>query len=849
MYVLLCQKKKKKIRCNQVPISTSHLPRVNSSLIKDAWEFYLLDYPDKQFVTSLLHIIDHGASLGFTGPNHPQACRNLSSAFDAPDAVNTSIHSLRKNGHIHGPFPSPPLPNFRASPLGTVTRKRKTKRRLINHLSWPTGSSVNDGIPDSEAHIHYENFEQAIHLIRSFGRGSLLAKLDLKDAFHHIPVRPQDWHLLGFHWQSNFYYAVVLVFGVKTAPYIFNLFAEALHWIFQRHLPGDLHHYLDDFLLAFRPSTSLQTANRAVTWCQDLCNQLGLSTQEEKTVRPCTCLEFLGLEVDTSLMEARLPIDKLSFLRQTLTDWSSKQTTNLRELQQLTGFLQFASQVIPHSRAFLRRLIDFSTTFRSPFAIRHIPAYAHADIIWWQTFADAWNGKRFIDSSYTTTHVYTDASGTKGLGGIFHPYWYSSRVPRRFRKRDIQFKEIYAVLQAILRWGHLWRHCHVIFHIDNSAIVDALSKETNRSRFTMSIVRLIVMLSASLEFSFSASWLSSSMNFLADSASRFLYSHLFSLSPSLNRQNSSTNPHLVGIKRMLTSRLRSPSSFGTGSPQAQGVPTAPDNAHLLTSSLCTHASSIPTGHTSPPIKQQCLNGSLTSVHRGASSPQQSRHTWVTSKLFTLMPIVPSKLSKPPLHRGSSVVSNATLVTAPANQLPPLPLTSCTVLLPSPSQPPPSQQQMSMQPLNLHSSGSCVQGNLPLRPTSTPHSILPPTLREDLLISTPPSITPPTSLSRSPPPKQILSERELPYPLPLLTPAPVQSKRFNTFFVPTLEHQMPPFSATQMAHPCNIQSLSANYVSSSQTQGTMPVNTLVTPFGAVQRLQRLKLDSRNMRSNN
>ena len=481
--------------------------------------------------------------------------------------------------------------------------------------------------------------------------------------------RPQDWHLLGFHWQSNFYYAVVLVFGVKTAPYIFNLFAEALHWIFQRHLPGDLRHYLDDFLLAFHPSTSLQTTNRAVTWCQDLCNQLGLSTQEEKTVRPCTCLEFLGLEVDTSLMEARLPIDKLSFLRQTLTDWSSKQTTNLRELQQLTGFLQFASQVIPHSRAFLRRLIDFSTTFRSPFAIRRIPAYAHADIIWWQTFADAWNGKRFIGSSYTTTHVYTDASGTKGLGGIFHPYWYSSRVPRRFRKRDIQFKEIYAVLQAILRWGHLWRHCHVIFHIDNSAIVDALSKETNRSRFTMSIVRLIVMLSASLEFSFSASWLSSSMNFLADSASCFLYSHLFSLSPSLNRQNSSTNPHLIGIKRMLTSRLRSPSSFGTGSPQAQGVPTAPDNAHILTSSLCTHASSIPTGHISLPIKQQCLNGSLTSVHRGASSPQQSRHTWVTSKLFTLMPIVPSKLSKPPLHRGSSVVSNATLVTAPANQPP------------------------------------------------------------------------------------------------------------------------------------------------------------------------------------
>jgi hypothetical protein len=56
------------------------------------------------------------------------------------------------------------------------------------------------------------------------------------------------------------------------------------------------------------------------------------------------------------------------------------------------------------------------------------------------------------------------------------------------------------VLQAILRWGHLWKHHHIIFHIDNSAIVDALSKETNRSRFTMSqaVVRLIIMLSAYL---------------------------------------------------------------------------------------------------------------------------------------------------------------------------------------------------------------------------------------------------------------------------------------------------------------------------------------------------------------
>jgi len=54
---------------------------------------------------------------------------------------------------------------------------------------------------------------------------------------------------------GKFYYPIVLMFGGKSAPYIFNLFAEALHWIIQKHIPARLRHYLDDFLPIFEPST------------------------------------------------------------------------------------------------------------------------------------------------------------------------------------------------------------------------------------------------------------------------------------------------------------------------------------------------------------------------------------------------------------------------------------------------------------------------------------------------------------------------------------------------------------------------------------------------------------------
>jgi hypothetical protein len=58
-----------------------------------------------------------------------------------------------------------------------------------------------------------------------------MVKLDLKDAFRHIPVQACDWGLLSFDWGCEFYFMLVLASGLKTAPYIFNLFTEALHWI------------------------------------------------------------------------------------------------------------------------------------------------------------------------------------------------------------------------------------------------------------------------------------------------------------------------------------------------------------------------------------------------------------------------------------------------------------------------------------------------------------------------------------------------------------------------------------------------------------------------------------------
>ena len=88
--------------------------------------------------------------------------------------------------------------------------------------------------------------------------------------------------MMGFKWQGEYYYPIVLMFGGKSTPYIFNLFAEALHWIITRHIPAALRHYLDDFLPIFKPSVSIERANAVVTWIEAQAKDLGLMFQPAK---------------------------------------------------------------------------------------------------------------------------------------------------------------------------------------------------------------------------------------------------------------------------------------------------------------------------------------------------------------------------------------------------------------------------------------------------------------------------------------------------------------------------------------------------------------------------------------
>eukprot|EP00731_Ephydatia_muelleri_P033496 Em0031g4a len=188
------------------------------------------------------------------------------------------------------------------------------------------------------------------------------AKIDLKAAFHLIPVRAVDWVHLGMD-------RTCLPFGLRSSLSLINNYADALHWIMASYYGAQLLPYLDDFLLVGPPGKDTSGTADGLT-----------------------------------------------------KSWLSKHKATKRELLSLIGKLSFA-KVAPAVRLFLCHLIDLSTTVRK--LHHHISLNALAsDVMWWESFLHLGNGVAIIvepdKTEADSLQLFTDASGSLGFGTYFN---------------------------------------------------------------------------------------------------------------------------------------------------------------------------------------------------------------------------------------------------------------------------------------------------------------------------------------------------------------------------------------------------------------------------------------------
>ena len=203
---------------------------------RQAWSALLSKYPGT-LPQVLDDILRYGALTGYTGPKKYYISKNLKSAELQPSEISKKIVDDLALRRIKEVFPKEPGP-FISSPLVLVP-KPNNKWRVIHHLSYPAEESVNDFIDKDAAYLRYTTMEEVLQLVLRAGRGCTMVKRDMKDASRLIPIAIRDQWMMGFCWEGRYFVETVFPFGLRTAPKIFNLFAEAWEWILRSYLKSE----------------------------------------------------------------------------------------------------------------------------------------------------------------------------------------------------------------------------------------------------------------------------------------------------------------------------------------------------------------------------------------------------------------------------------------------------------------------------------------------------------------------------------------------------------------------------------------------------------------------------------
>ena len=263
----------------------------------------------------------------------------------------------------------------------------------------------------------------------------------------------------------------------------------------------------------------------------------GAMTNEERS-------EYLGIILDSTSLEARLPVNKVQGINNILVSFLDKKSCTKRELLSLLGHLNFASRVIRPGRSFVSHLIFLSTKVKELHHYVKLDTEVRSEIRMWQLFLQEWNGVSFfLDVNITAAadmHLFTDATD-KAFGGIFQNKWFQSLFPKDLLILDnhspsMALLELYPIVIACFLWGKQWNKKRILFHCDNMATVQILNKGRSKNNVISKLMRMLTWITAQCNFTVHAEHVPGKLNDIADAISRFQMKKFRSLAPD-------TDPH------------------------------------------------------------------------------------------------------------------------------------------------------------------------------------------------------------------------------------------------------------------------------------------------------------------
>ena len=359
---------------------------VPTSLNLPLWRSLLSEYSD----VGVCDFLEFGWPIGYdyNGALPSSVFRNHRGAIDFPSAVDSYLSTELRLGSVCGPFARNPFSSpYAVSPLNSVPKQGSVERRFILDLSWPAGSSVNDGICKEfylgePVTLTYPTVDDIAERIVQLGPGCLLFKRDLKRAYRQLPVDPYDYPLLGYSWGDQLFFDVRLPMGLRSAAMACQRVTNSICFMLSQAGCFALS-YLDDFMGISTP----HDADRQFELSGSLLQALGLQESSQKVCPPSTQMICLGVLFDTVNLTMSVTPARLRELQDAvLPPWLVKKSATRTELQSLIGKLAFVCKCVRPGRLFLSRLLDTLRSLRRPRHRVRLTADFRKDIRWWLRF-------------------------------------------------------------------------------------------------------------------------------------------------------------------------------------------------------------------------------------------------------------------------------------------------------------------------------------------------------------------------------------------------------------------------------------------------------------------------------
>ena len=434
--------------------------------------------------------------------------------------------------------------------------------RIVHNLTFPYGGSGING------HISYVAFAWASldDLLALVTRGGWLARIDVQEYYRQFAICPEDYHLLALRWDFGDgageieLWDAFMPFGLTNAVEYAHRSTMGAVRVLGRRGHSNLVGVMDDLGIA---DPTREGCSRSFAATLGLLDELGLppNLKPTKTHDAAQLMNFVGVEVDSVAMEARLGPEKLAKtlagVRRLLALEGTGVPASAQEVESLVGLLSWVARLVYGGRTFIsgllaslrdgggrRRVVGPGNRVGAAPPVQ-LSAGCFDDLHWWAAFLPTFNGKcKILDWSGWTPRLFsTDADLDTGIG-VFVDGGYVGLTfaqaaaacpqfsPLRPGPADpIHTKEIYAVLVAITLFSDVFCGCAITLRSDNTVAVAGVNKGASGAvdPRVMEYLREIFWASARYNFRIQAVYIPTGVNGLADALSRQQWPRFYGL--------------------------------------------------------------------------------------------------------------------------------------------------------------------------------------------------------------------------------------------------------------------------------------------------------------------------------